>query len=114
MPSPRSIALLYLNHYAAKNLTGASELFAENIVLRDWKIRVEGKTAALNETCKNFEAVSTLYIDVLAVYEHKNTVAAELKIVIDGKEELYVVDIIEVNAAGLITAIRAFVGRGDS
>jgi hypothetical protein len=50
---------------------------------------------------------------VLSVYENKNTIAAELEIIIDNTEYLYVVDVITINNEGKIDSIRAFVGRGD-
>lgn len=73
----------------------------------------KAEAVALAETRKNFEAVSSLKMEILEVFEHGNRLAAELKIVIDGKEKLFVVDIISVNKSGQIDAIRAFVGRGD-
>lgn len=111
--SNREIALLYLQKYAEKDLEGIEKMFSKDIVLRDWKIRVIGMESALAETKKNFEAVETLHIEVLSTYENQNAVAAELKITIDNKEELYVVDVITINPENKISAIRAYVGRGD-
>lgn len=109
----REICLYYLEKYAAKDLESVSDLFAEDIVLRDWKIRVEGKTKAVEETRKNFANADTIEIEVLSTYENENTVAAELKITVDGVEELYVVDVITFNSNGKISSIRAYLGRGD-
>ena len=105
---------LYLKRYAAKDLDGIAEMFAEDIVLRDWKIRVVGKAAALRETRKNFETADSIKIEVFAVYEDHNTIAAELKITVNFVEELFVVDVIDFNPDGQIEAIRAYRGRGDS
>lgn len=113
VPSYKYRCLLYLKRYEEKDLNGIEELFAEDIVLRDWKIRVEGKEKALSETRKNFKNAETIEIEVLATYENEDTVAAELKIVVDATEELYVVDVITFNAEGKITSIRAYLGRGD-
>lgn len=55
----------------------------------------------------------SIKIDVLSIYENESTVTAELKIVIDNKEELYVIDVITINLEGKISSIKAFVGRGD-
>ncbi len=90
--SKKEICLLYLALYAKKDLKGIEALFADHIVLRDWKIHVKGKKNALGETRKNFESADSIAIDVLATYESANTVAAELKITVDRTEELYVVD----------------------
>jgi len=112
--SNKEISLSYLKKYADKNLSSIETMFSDDIVLRDWKIRVEGKENALKETRKNFENADTIEIEVLSTYENKNTVAAELKITVDTTEELYVVDVITLNKEGKISSIRAYLGRGDN
>ena len=112
--SNKEICILYLKRYEEKDLNGIEEMFSNDIVLRDWKIRVEGKENALSETRKNFENANSLEIEVLSIYENKSTVAAELKIIVDSTEELYVVDVITINAEGKIKSIRAYLGRGDN
>ncbi|OYQ48950.1 nuclear transport factor 2 family protein [Flavobacterium aurantiibacter] len=107
------ICLLYLQSYQDKNLTAVSELFAEQIVLRDWNLRVVGKAAALNETQKNFEAARSLQIEVLHTYERSNSIAAELIITVNDSEVLHVIDVLDFDAQGKIVAIRAYRGRGD-
>jgi len=112
--SKEEICLEYLRKYAEKDVQAMEALFAEDIILRDWKIRISGKEHALAETKKNFSAAETIDIEVLHTYENDNTVAAELKIIVDQNEELYVVDVITFNKAGQIQSIRAYKGRGDS
>ena len=90
------------------------DMFENDIVLRDWKIRVVGKEKALEETKKNFEAADFIDIEVLTIFENKDTVAAELKIVVDRNEELYVVVVVSFNPQGKIVSIRAYKGRGDN
>ncbi|WP_350287354.1 nuclear transport factor 2 family protein [uncultured Croceitalea sp.] len=104
----------YLAKYAAKDLEGIKAHFAEDIILRDWKIYVEGKEAALRETQKNFAAADTIEISVLSTYENNDTVAAELKITVDKTEVLYVVDVVAFTTEGKIKAIRAYLGRGNA
>ena len=113
MRTNKDLCLIYLEKYAEKDIKAMEELFAEDIVLRDWKIRVMGKDNALTETQKNFKAADSIEIDVLSTYENENTVAAELKITVDHTEELFVVDVISFNTARKIEAIRAYLGRGD-
>ena len=112
--SNKEISLSYLKKYADKDLSSIETMFSDDIVLRDWKIRVEGRKNALKETRKNFENADTIEIEVLSTYENKNTVAAELKITVDTTEELYVVDVITLNKEGKISSIRAYLGRGDN
>lgn len=111
--SNKEICLLYLKKYEEKDLNAIAEMFADDIVLRDWKIRVTGKKSALEETRKNFEAADSIEIEVLATYESEHTVAAELKITVDASEELFVVDVITINSDCKINSIRAYLGRGD-
>ena len=113
MKTNKELCLHYLEKYAEKDIKAMEEIFADAIILRDWKIRVVGKEAALSETRKNFEAADSIEIEVLSTYENNNTVAAELKITVDQSEELYVVDVISFNADRKIDAIRAYLGRGD-
>ncbi len=111
--SKREIAIDYLNRYAAQDLKGIAEMFSEDIVLRDWKIRVVGKELAMAETLKNFEAQDNIEIEVLSAYENDHAVAAELKITVDQAEVLYVVDVITINEQRKINSIRAYLGRGN-
>lgn len=113
MPSPLDVVRAYLAAYAARDLAALAPLLAETVTLRDWKIRVVGKAAALAETRHNFEAVTQLQIELLNACERPGGVAAELRIVVDGRDTLHVVDVFDLDAAGRITAIRAYIGRGD-
>ena len=103
----------YLAAYAARDLAVIEPMLADAVTLRDWKIRVAGKAAALAETRKNFDAVRHLQIDVLAACERPGGVAAELRIVVDQRDTIFVVDVFDVDADGRIAAIRAYIGRGD-
>lgn len=105
--------LNYIHHYAAKDLQAISAMFAEDIHLRDWNISVHGKDEAIRETAKNFTEAESIEIRVLVTYENADTVAGELHIVVDGRVDLYVVDVVTFNAQGSITAIRSYKGRED-
>ena len=114
MRTNKELCLNYLEKYAEKDMNAMAEMFAEDIVLRDWKIKVSGKGAALAETQKNFRAADSIAIDVLSIYENEKTVAAELKITVNQTEELYVVDVITFDDDSKIASIRAYLGRGDN
>lgn len=105
--------LSYLRHYESKHLEQISEMFAEDVTLRDWKFCVRGKPAAPAETKTNFEAARSIQIHPLYLYESQNAVAAELTILVDGSDELFVVDVVDFDSDGKITATRAFLGHGD-
>ncbi len=103
----------YLEAYAAKDLQLVSEMFADDISLRDWKISVSGKEAAIAETDKNFKSADSVEIEILQTYESKDAVAGELKITVDQSEILHVVDVVTYNPEGKIKSIRAYLGRED-
>lgn len=103
----------YLRRYAAKDLDGIAAMFSEDVTLRDWNLSVKGRDAAIAETRKNFESVASIHIEVLRLLENENSVAGELRILVDGHIELFVVDVLDFDAEGRITAICAFLGRGD-
>ncbi len=103
----------YLAAYGRKDLAAIDGMFADDIHLRDWKISVRGKHAALAETAKNFEAARSIEIDVLCTQESDDTVAGELRIRVDGEIELFVVDVVEFDESGRIRAIRAYLGRSS-
>lgn len=92
---------------ANKNIGVVAAMFADDVVLRDWKTLVRGKAAALAEAEKNFRSARIIEITPLGLYEQDDTVAAELRIVVDGTITLHVVDVIRFNAQGNIQAIRA-------
>ena len=112
--SNRDQFLAYLRHYAAKHLDAIAAMFADDITLRDWNLAVAGKAAALSETAKNFQSAQTIAIEPLHLYESADAVAGELRIVIDGVTELFVVDVLTFAADGRIQSIRAYLGRGDA
>jgi hypothetical protein len=103
----------YLRHYANRDLPAVSAMLADTVTLRDWKISVRGKEAAVRETSLNFSNSATIEIDVLSVQEGGNTVSAELRILVDGMTELFVVDVLAFDRLGQIEAIRSYIGRGD-
>lgn len=111
--SNRDRFLAYLRHYSRRDLDPISDMFADNVTLRDWNISVTGKAAAVAETRRNFESSRSIEIRALGIYEGGDTVAGELRIVVDGKIELHVVDVIGFDPDGKIKSIRAYLGRGD-
>jgi len=109
----KELFIAYLRHYSDKDIAKISDMLAEGIRLRDWKISVLGKATAIAETEKNFNSVDTIEIDILHIYESEQTVTGELRIVVDKTETLHVVDIITFNENNKIESIRAYLGRSD-
>jgi steroid delta-isomerase len=114
MSRNRQTLLSYLRCYESKNLQGIAAQLADDVVLRDWKICVKGKAAALMEKANNFAAARSLSVEVISVTESDASAAAELRIVVNHETELFVVDVLDFDADGRISAIRAYLGRGDA
>jgi ketosteroid isomerase-like protein len=106
--------LAYLAAYARKDLDTIDAMLADDVTLRDWHLHVNGKAAALAETARNFAAARTIAIEPLALHEGADSVAGELRIVIDDATELFVVDVLAFDAHDRIRAIRAYLGRGEA
>lgn len=103
----------FLACYARKDLAAISRMLTEGVTLRDWDISVEGRADVERATSDNFASAHSIDIEVLAVYEKADAVAGELRIVVDGEIELYVVDVIQFDAQGQVAAIRSYKGRAD-
>jgi steroid delta-isomerase len=103
----------FLDCYARKDLAGISAMLAPTATLRDWAISVRGAAEVEAETQRNFDNASSIGIEVLKLHASGATVAGELRIVVDGHIELFVVDVIDFDAEGRVAAIRSYKGRGD-
>ena len=75
------------------------------------KVRAVGKAAVLLANENIFSSVDTIQVSPTSLYCEGNAIVAELKICVDKKTNLLVVDIIEFNEDGKITAIRAYKGN---
>ena len=106
--------LTYLRHYADRDIVSISTMLADDVTLRDWNKAVVGKAAVMAETARNFAAVQSIAIQVLHLHESADAVAGELKVTLDAKTDLFVVDVIAFNADGRIRSVRAYLGRGDA
>jgi steroid delta-isomerase len=112
--TPQDRFLDYLRAYEARDIDRVAGLLADDVSLRDWKVSVQGKAAAIAETRANFEAATSIEIQPLRLYEGEASVAGELRILVDGHIELFVVDVLDFDPQGKIRAIRAFLGRGGA
>lgn len=105
--------LRFLAHYAAMDLPAILDTLAPEVTLRDWNLTVRGRDGVEAFLRQNFADADTLAIEVLALHESADSVAGELRILVDGCIELFAVDVIQFDADGRIRAIRSYKGRGD-
>jgi hypothetical protein len=59
--------IAYLKHYSDRDIVEISEMFADDVALRDWKISVLGKEMTIAEIEKNFSSAKTIEIEILHV-----------------------------------------------
>ena len=106
----KDIALSYFKKFSEKNIDGLREMFDNNISLRDWDIDKKGIESVLEANLNIFQKVKTIKAIPQNIISENNFVFAELKIIVNGDEELKVVDMIEFNKKGKIISIKAFKG----
>ena len=100
----------YFTIFSEKNINGLREMFDDNVTLRDWDIDKQGIENVIKANLNIFQNVKTIKAIPQNIVSENNFVFAELKIVVNGDEELKVVDIIEFNKKGKIISITAFKG----
>ena len=100
----------YFKVFSKKKIDELSELFSDDITLRDWENNASGKTEVLNVNKKIFNNVESINVVPVNLYKSENKIIAELEIIINGKEKILVVDIISFNNDGKIKSIKAFKG----
>ena len=100
----------YFKIFSEKNINGLREMFDDNVMLRDWEIDKQGIENVLKANLNIFQNVKTIKAIPQNIISENNFVFAELKIIVNGDEELKVVDIIEFNKKGKIISIKAFKG----
>ena len=100
----------YFKIFSEKNINGLREMFDDNVTLRDWEIDKQGIENVLKANLNIFQNVKTIKVIPQNIVSENNFVFAELKIIVNGDEELKVVDIIEFNKKGKIISIKAFKG----
>ena len=100
----------YFTIFSEKNINGLREMFDDNVTLRDWDIDKQGIENVLKANLNIFQNVNTIKVIPQNIVSENNFVFAELKIIVNGDQELNVVDIIEFNKKGKIISIKAFKG----
>ena len=106
----KDIALSYFKKFSEKNINGLRKMFDDNVTLRDWDIEKKGIESVLEANLNIFQNVKTINIIPQNIISENNFVFAELKIIVNGDEELKVVDMIEFNQKAKIISIKAFKG----
>ena len=99
----------FIELYAAKDINAISDMFSEDIVLRDWNYEVVGKDAAIIEFTKNFDEAETLHISIKNIYLSELSGAAEIEVTVNGII-LGIVDVVTLDSADQIISVIAYRG----
>ena len=109
MSNLKQLATQYFEIFSRKDTAGLSELFTDDVIVRDWQINSEGKTEVLSANQNIFDNVDTITVTPLSLYEDNSTVAAEIEVLLNGVEKLLVVDVITFEG-DKISSLRAYKG----
>ena len=105
----KETAIQYFETFSRKDLDGLALMFTDDVALRDWERSAEGKVDMLSANKAIFDAVDTITVTPLALYEDDNTVTAEIEVLGNGDTKLLVVDVITF-IGDKISSLRAYKG----
>jgi hypothetical protein len=102
------IAMLYLKAFSEKDLVSLETMFAENVILTDWDGQMIGKqnVLAFNQTL--FSQLGKIRIEIDKIAMGHNTVIAEIKVILDNKIVIPVIDVIDFDQDNKRREIRAY------
>ena len=109
MSNLKQLATQYFEMFSNKDLTGLAEAFTDEVTLRDWERSASGKVAMLATNKDIFDAVDTITVTPLSLYEENSTVVAEIEILVNNEIKLLVVDVITFEG-DKISSVRAYKG----
>ena len=105
----KETATQYFETFSRKDLDSLAVMFTDDVVLRDWERSAEGKIDMLAANKAIFDAVYTITVTPLALYEDGNTITAEIEVLVNGDTKLLVVDVITFDG-DKISSLRAYKG----
>ena len=108
----KEIVEKYFENFNNHDITGLSELYSDDIVLKDWLTTLVGKDKVLSGNSDAFSTLEHISISVKNIYESDSGVACEIDISIVNEKEsilLHVIDVLTINKEGKISEIRAYV-----
>ena len=100
----------YFQTFSEKDSEGLRTMFSDDVILRDWDILANGIDEVVHANQDIFDSVDTIIATPLHIYIDGNVVIAELEIVVNDEETLWVTDIIEYDDNEKIKSVRAYKG----
>ena len=109
MSDLKQLATQYFEMFSNKDLTGLSGIFTDEVNLRDWERSATGKVGMMAAATSIFDAVNTIIVTPLSLYEENSSVVAEIEILVNNEIKLLVVDVITFEG-DKISSVRAYKG----
>ena len=111
----------YFEAFNKQDLDELREMFSDDITLKDWEVSASGIDEVLEEISKIFSSVDSISITPTMVYEGldkflmgplgvEGTTVIQLEVLVNDKENLSVVDILEFDSDYKIKSIKAYKG----
>ena len=110
MPVYKQLATQYFEAFSRKDIAAVAGMFERDVILSDWEITAFGKEEVVKANQRIFDSVDTIHVTPKDIYLDGQVIIADLKILVNSKDELKVVDIIHYNVRGEITKITAYKG----
>jgi hypothetical protein len=100
----------YFEYFSEKNILALSNMFADNVKLKDWEISAEGKNQVIQTNLNIFNSVETIKVTLNEIYKNelKNNFSCVIDIKINNSEVIKVIDIICFNEDNKIESISAY------
>ncbi len=96
----------YFEYFSNQDIDSLSEMFADDITLKDWSVFASGKSQVLDVIRGIYKQVEHIAIVVTLMIDYGDIVMSEIAIDVDG-DIIKAVDVIEYKD-GKIAAIRAY------
>jgi len=103
----KNLSKQYFELFEHKNTDQISEMFSEEVILKDWNSSCSGKVEVKRAIQNIFDSVESINVEIINIYCEKLVVISELKIITNNTSEL-VVDIIVFDKSNKIVSICAY------
>jgi hypothetical protein len=102
------LAIRYFQSWTNKDIATLDLLMADNVVVTDWDGQAVGKQEVLKFNKTLFDKFESLNVDIIKIAIGQDTVMAEIRVIVNNKDVVNVVDVIDYDQDDKIKSIRAY------
>ena len=106
----KKLILKYFRYFNNKDITRLSNTLSKRVHLKDWEIDVIGQRNVINANKKIFKQFPKIKVTIIKIYYFENTIFAIIKVKLNMKKTIQVIDQFKINKNYLIKEIRAYLG----